>query len=209
MDNPQYTYIIQEREFVNSKEPVYKIGKTKQQNQKRFSSYPKGSILIQQFYCYDCDNIEKQIITLFNTKYKKRIDIGNEYYEGNFKQMIIDIHKIIDLETEIENDKTKIIKNEIVNDIIDDLITNVITVSEKKKIKKEKKYNYSCSFCAYNTNIKQDYDKHIVSLKHISNKEQQKTIEEIEEEMVYCCLKCNKKYKSYMGLWKHKKTCKV
>ena len=49
MDTPQYTYIIQEREFVNSREPVYKIRKTKQQNQKRFSSYPKqetyGSLL--------------------------------------------------------------------------------------------------------------------------------------------------------------------
>jgi hypothetical protein len=190
----------------------FSAGKTKQQNQKRFNSYPKGSILIQQFYCYDCDNIEKQIITLFNTKYKKRPEYGNEYYEGIFKQMIIDINKIIDLETEIENDKTKIITTEIVNDIIDDLITYL---SEEKKIIVEPmvgvaeetvdntKGNYLCKCCNFYTRLKGNYDRHILTTKHIN------IINKTEDKKPFCCGICNKKYKSNNGLWNHNKKCIV
>jgi hypothetical protein len=34
----------------------------------------------------------KKLIELFNTKYIKRTDIGNEYFEGNYKNMINDIY---------------------------------------------------------------------------------------------------------------------
>jgi hypothetical protein len=61
----------------------------------------------------------------------------------------------------------------------------------------------------YYTNIKRDYDKHILTAKHITNKEQNKTKEIIEEEKTFCCELCNKKYKSYVGLWKHNKICIV
>ncbi len=40
----EYIYLIQEREFINSKQPIYKIGRTKQNNYKRFEQYPKGII---------------------------------------------------------------------------------------------------------------------------------------------------------------------
>ena len=42
----QYIYLLQEREFIKTKEPIYKIGKTKQVNNKRFGQYPKGSVLL-------------------------------------------------------------------------------------------------------------------------------------------------------------------
>ena len=184
MDPLQYVYLLQEREFVNNKEPVYKIGKTKQANLQRFNSYPKGSVLLLQNCCNDCNKTEKEIIKLFDTKYKKRTDRGSEYYEGNYREMTIDIYKIINYEKEIEDEK--IIKNVCNNDI---------------------KANYSCDCCAYFTNIKRDYDKHNLTAKHISNKEQNKTKEIVEEEKKFCCEKCNKKYKSNVGLWKHKKVC--
>jgi hypothetical protein len=68
---------------------------------------------------------------------------------------------------------------------------------------------YICECCNYTTNIKQNYDKHDVSIKHLKNKEQKKTIKEVKEEYIYSCINCTKKYKSNVGLWKHKKTCIV
>ena len=173
MDPLQYVYLLQEREFVNNGEPVYKIGKTKQANLQRFNSYPKGSVLLQQTYCNDCNKTEKEIIKLFDTKYKKRTDRGSEYYEGNFKQMIFDINKIIDIENEIEDKNNKITKIE----------------------------QYSCICCGYNTIYKSNFEKHKLTIKHLNN------CNENTIEKTFCCEKCNKKYKSNVGLWKHKKIC--
>ena len=49
-EEKEYIYLLQEREFFRKKENVYKIGKTKQLNYKRFNSYPKGSILFFLVY---------------------------------------------------------------------------------------------------------------------------------------------------------------
>ena len=68
---------------------------------------------------------------------------------------------------------------------------------------------HSCDCCGYNTNIKRDFDKHILTPKHLKNKENNKTTEQINAELIYECKNCNKKYKTNMGLWKHKKTCIV
>jgi len=89
--NTDYIYLLQEREFITSKQNIYKIGKTKQNNLNRFSQYPKGSILLFQIICNDCNITEKILIKLFDSKYIKRTDIGNEYFQGNFKNMISDI----------------------------------------------------------------------------------------------------------------------
>jgi uncharacterized Zn-finger protein len=89
---PEYIYLLQEREFKNNKQEIYKIGKTKQYNFRRFNDYPKDSLLILHILCDNCDISEKKLIELFNTKYIKRTDIGNEYFEGNYKNMISDIY---------------------------------------------------------------------------------------------------------------------
>jgi hypothetical protein len=83
-----YIYLLQEREFIKTKENVYKIGMTKKENCKRFNQYPKGSILLFQIICNNCKNIETQIIELFKEKYIQRRDIGSEYFEGSYKNMI-------------------------------------------------------------------------------------------------------------------------
>ena len=91
----QYIYLLQEREFRKTKEKIYKLGKTKQQHTKRFAQYPKDSILLNQIVCDDCDKIERILINLFNEKFKKRKDIGNEYFEGDYKYMIDLIYNTI------------------------------------------------------------------------------------------------------------------
>lgn len=93
-----YIYLLQEREFLNKDEHVYKIGKTTQSNLKRVSQYPNGSILKLQYECIDCTKIERELIKLFKKKYKLRKDIGYEYFEGDSFEMSCDISTIIQRE---------------------------------------------------------------------------------------------------------------
>jgi hypothetical protein len=83
----EYIYLVQPREFIKTKENIYKIGKTKQENLKRISGYDNGTILICQFKCDDCDKLEKKLIKLFKEKFELQKDIGNEYFKGNCDDM--------------------------------------------------------------------------------------------------------------------------
>ena len=69
---------------------------------------------------------------------------------------------------------------------------------------------YGCKICDYTTCKKSSYDKHLVSSKH---KKLLKSCSKVaqyceNENKTYACEQCDKTYKSYVGLWKHRKTCK-
>jgi hypothetical protein len=97
----QYIYLLQEREFIKTKEDIYKVGRTEKQNLERFNQYPKGSNLLFHMICNDNKNIEKQVISLFKKKFELRKDIGNEYFEGEYKNMIDIIYSTINEEKDI------------------------------------------------------------------------------------------------------------
>ena len=59
-----YIYLLQEREFIKTKENIYKLGKTKQENLKRIQNYPNGTKLIIQLECENCDINEKKLIII-------------------------------------------------------------------------------------------------------------------------------------------------
>ncbi len=115
-----YIYLLQEREFITTNQKVYKPGKTKQENLQRFNQYPKGSKLLLQQACDDCDILETELIRDFKNKYTHRKDIGNEYFEGDYNNMIKDINNKItnnvihNEDTDDEEDKQQIeIDNEV------------------------------------------------------------------------------------------------
>jgi len=54
-----YIYLVQEREYIRTDEQIYKIGKTRQENLKRISSYSNWTKLICQFESKDCDIAER------------------------------------------------------------------------------------------------------------------------------------------------------
>lgn len=83
----EYNYIIREREFFKANQNVYKIGKTKQAFRNRVGDYPKGSEIINTTSVKDCDLIETILISEFKKKFIHRNDIGNEYFEGDPKEM--------------------------------------------------------------------------------------------------------------------------
>ena len=69
---------------------------------------------------------------------------------------------------------------------------------------------FSCEICDYYTSNKKDYAKHLMTLKHKNNEfgNDQEIIghQKIPKITSYTC-DCEKKFATYSGLWKHKKTC--
>jgi len=205
---PHYIYLLHTREFINCKMPVYKIGRTKQANLERFLTYPKGSVILLHTICNNCCSCEKKIISLFDKKYKKRTDFGNEYYEGNYKDMKKDINDIVEADNEIKENcrsdnevmENEVIENEIISsnnlEITDNTIQTPINevIQVKQFIKKVK---FCCEKCGYYTNIKQHYENHNISKKHTQKS---------NEEFMYDCI-CKKKFITVGGLNKHKKNC--
>ena len=82
-------YLYHTLEFINLKQPIYKIGKSTQTDCKRFKGYKKGGRLLYLSECYDCHELERQLIELFKTKYE--LKQGKEYFKGNFRRMVNDI----------------------------------------------------------------------------------------------------------------------
>jgi len=69
--------------------------------------------------------------------------------------------------------------------------------------------NFCCKSCDYYTSRKSQYDRHILTRKHIENdKMMTKSSEKVpkEAETIFAC-ECGKEYKHRQGLWKHKKSC--
>ena len=92
------------QKFINNdnetKELIYKIGKTKQENLQRIKSYPNGSILLLYIITNDCDKKEKLIIQKFKEHFIHKKDIGNEYFMGDYNHMINIILSIISISNE-------------------------------------------------------------------------------------------------------------
>jgi hypothetical protein len=107
-----YIYLLQEREFVNINSNIFKVGMTTKLNHERFNQYPKGSKLLFQIICNDCKNIEKIILKKFREKFNQQLDIGNEYFEGDYKIMIDDIYSIVKNNNEEEQLKIKQLEEE-------------------------------------------------------------------------------------------------
>lgn len=90
-----YIYLLHEREHIRLSENVYKVGMTRQLNLERFHNYPKGSILLFQMECIDCKFIESIVLQEFKDRFDKCCFYGNEYFQGNKKDMMKIIYLII------------------------------------------------------------------------------------------------------------------
>ncbi len=61
---------------------------------------------------------------------------------------------------------------------------------------------YYCEKCHYDTDNKKDYNKHLLTKKHIQ------LLDEFTHNK-YKCINCDKTYKYHSGIWKHKQYCVV
>jgi hypothetical protein len=104
----EYIYLLQTREFINKDEKIYKIGRTCKDNLTRFNQYPKGSKLLFQVICEESKEREKELLIKFREKYIEKKEIGNEYFEGNYNEMIKDIFECIEKEyIQLKKEKDK------------------------------------------------------------------------------------------------------
>jgi len=76
------------------------------------------------------------------------------------------------------------------------------------KISKNLDNNYCCKFCDFNTCKLTDYNRHLVTKKHIRN-ESATTGNKIIEKNTFICEICEKKYNNRSGLWRHKNKCNL
>ncbi len=116
-------YLLREREFLKSNEPIYKIGRTDQKFLTRMSGYPKGSEVIFNSLVANCFVLETNIKKIFKQLFIHRIDIGNEYFEGNVNEMLEIIRQQINLQ--IDNLKNKTIENAVLEDIKIEIKNNI------------------------------------------------------------------------------------
>ena len=63
---------------------------------------------------------------------------------------------------------------------------------------------FICNLCNYKTDKKFNYDKHILTRKHLKSINGNEFVEK-NSEKIYECEMCNKNYKDLSGLWRHKK----
>ena len=202
----EYVYLVQEREFIKTKEEIYKIGRTRQANLSRFNSYPNGSILLVQCICNDCDRLERELINKFKIKYELQREIGSEYFKGDCKEMMRDIYE------------------HIINEGEKDVIVEDVKEEKEVIIRKEKEKEYKCSYCDYSSERKY-YLKLHNEIKHkegsiykcnrcekkLSSKQylqkHEKTckgnINRLE------CQGCHKVFSTSSSKCRHKKSCKV
>jgi hypothetical protein len=158
-NNNEFIYLIKEREFIKTKELIYKIGKTKQENLQRIKSYPNGSILLLYIITNDCDKKEKLIIQKFKEHFIHKKDIGNEYFMGDYNHMINIILSIISISNEsssLESSSLESSSNDSLNSIVyfdyDNKIINFDNshIKDIEFIKNDKLYYYELFELYYN-----------------------------------------------------------
>lgn len=103
--NNGYIYVIMPREFINAKQDILKIGKTKNLF-KICAQYPKGSLLLFLKYVIDDHHTENQIYAQLCQQFRQRTDIGQKYFEG-YSDAIIHIieNTIQQLEHDVNTQK--------------------------------------------------------------------------------------------------------
>lgn len=225
----QYIYLLQTREFVNSKEPIYKIGKTTKLNFTRFNQYPQGSVLLFQSSCFDCNKLEREIIQLFKSKYKVRRSIGRESFEGNPHEMIKDFCDFIKNE---KNVIKNIIGEEVVKDIMEEVVETIVvdekveegvediandiveaqniqrTTIDKNIDANENVFDnvnlkFCCLKCKYFTDTTNHLKQHLLTRKHLMDEQQDEKIRK------HKCDKCYKAFVTKSGVWKHSQNCEA
>ena len=68
---------------------------------------------------------------------------------------------------------------------------------------------YVCSLCDYYTSRKSQYDRHILTSKHINQQKSTEINKKVQDSSATFTCECGKTYKERTGLWRHKKKCVI
>ena len=103
-----YIYLLKLRESIENNETIYKLGRTQQDSIGRFTDYPKNSKLILHIECVDSVCLEKQLLKIFSKLFVKcdRCHLyGNEYFSGDYHQMMQTILSHLNFACSLEESK--------------------------------------------------------------------------------------------------------
>jgi hypothetical protein len=77
------------------------------------------------------------------------------------------------------------------------------------EISEPQEHKFICELCVYSTCRSDNYAKHLLTAKHKKVVNINKKVGEpnLKDGSSYLCEQCTKKYKSRVGLWRHKKKC--
>ena len=130
----QYIYLLKTKLSIDKNEDVFKIGRTKQPNFKRFSQYPNGYVPLHYTACSNNVYYERQIINLFKQKYIQIKEYGYEYFKGDYNEMKDDINNIIKLPVDTNIILPVVEDNDSNQDFTDKSDDNIINIIEQNKL---------------------------------------------------------------------------
>lgn len=84
-----YIYIVHCEQHRDTN--IYKLGRTAQQEFRRFNGYPKNSELLLYIHVNNSYVIETELLKIFKEKYEQINSAGVEYFKGDVKEMIKDV----------------------------------------------------------------------------------------------------------------------
>jgi hypothetical protein len=183
-----YLYLIQEKEFIDNKLDIYRVGKIILPSLDMSIDFPIDCKLIIQLHC-DNDINKKNIYNLFKEKYIQFDKNGCRYFYGDVNSMKIDLFNFV-----IENDMLKTSKIKGPNNTKRLLLNDILDIKKVKLL--TKKYNINVDN-ELNELFKKDADAKELEDKIIENSD-------IINELIYKCEYCDIIYKTKNGLWKHK-----
>lgn len=141
-----YIYLLIEREFISLNKNIYKIGRSERKNYTRFVQYSNNSVLLFQIKCNDCKKMENIIVNIFKNNFVRQVEIGNEYFEGDYKKMISLMYDAVKNENILTTIEIPSIDKELLKKIqIEKNINNnqlFINYCCEKNVRKDIQYNY-------------------------------------------------------------------
>ena len=224
----EYIYLFHTKEFVNSRQPIYKFGKTTKLNHGALEEHPVGTIVIFQISCDDCHVLERKINSFYTVNYepKKRNERG--YFRGSHHSMFDDMFmffrnskKTSLLNEQIREYQRKVVKVEeevkIEEAKIDEVKIEEEKIVEEVKIEEEiieeidvhtcccstkcfKGFTiYGCLMCSFSTTDTLKMNKHLASEKNLFDSIPRK----IDKTDLFECGYCDKRFRTPSGKWKH------
>jgi hypothetical protein len=84
----KHIYIVQPNEFAETNKNIYKIGRAGLYSDACFGGSPRKHRVLMSIISDDNNACIHEIKRSFNTMFKRRLDIGRQYYEGNIKRAV-------------------------------------------------------------------------------------------------------------------------
>jgi hypothetical protein len=87
----------------------------------------------------------------------------------------------------------------------------MLAIAKSQKNRKK----YECKMCDYVSFNKFDFEKHVITIKHINKQKSMEScdfsinLDKKSQEKKFTCENCNKEYKDNSGLWRHRKKCNI